>query len=81
MHGYLEAYVIWEGALDQERTFRAANTEYARWALRIIRDALKEGADVQVYSIYHDHSPDVEDCACVQYLTDHSPDYSTARLV
>ena len=82
---YLEAYVVWNGTLDEERTFsdKAAaqlmypSSPYDRWARRIIRDAHKAGDKAQVYSIYHAHPQDGEECCCAQYLTDHHPDYST----
>ena len=74
---YLEAYIVWEGTADQDRTFRGANVAYDRWARRAVAAGKKEGASVQVYSIYHEHPMDGEECSCVQYLMDHSPDYST----
>lgn len=74
---YLDAYAIWEGATDEERTFRDRNKAYSRWAERIIREAKREGADVQVYAILHGHANDGQECECVQYLTDHHPDYTT----
>ena len=73
---YLEAWSVWAGALDKECTFRDANVSYDRWARREIAAGRKVGEDVEVYSIFHDHDEGV-DCECVQYLTDHHPDYST----
>lgn len=31
---------------------------------------------IEAYVVWHDHSEGLEECTCVQYLTDHQPYYS-----
>lgn len=81
--GYLEAWSIWEGALDQELSVDGEDetgATFQNWLKEIKEAAEKdnpEGSDVAVYTIYHDHEQEDEGCECVQYLTDHHPYWST----
>jgi hypothetical protein len=72
--GYFEAYVVWEGALDEERIF-PYHLEGAmiRWASQIIQEAREEKASSSVYAVPHVHAYTAEECQCIQYLTDHRP--------
>lgn len=82
---YIEAYTVVEGALDDEREFfdrdnAQAEYWYGRWVERVKDAAREDGAQTDLYRIDHDHpidmGDDVED-TCVQYLTDHRPEWSS----
>lgn len=72
---YIEASTIIEGALEETETFQYAD-EYQEWLDATIEELAD--VDAQVYAIHHEHDLDVDDCACVQYLTDHAPVWSNA---
>lgn len=75
--GYTDVSVIWEGALDAAESFnddqgQAMDTFIEGYQ----RDAAQSDDFVEIYTVYHDHDMTDEDCACVQYLQDHSPDWT-----
>jgi hypothetical protein len=46
---YFEAYVVWEGALDEERIFPIGNPDrMVRWATQIVSQARREKKEVEV---------------------------------
>lgn len=75
---YDQVSVVVDGALESEEIFTdyLLESEYIR---SVAEDALGDGYETEVYVIEHDHSPDDEECACVQYLTDHHPRYVFPR--
>jgi hypothetical protein len=72
---YAEVSVIVDGALEEAETFHdyLLLEEYVR---TIESDAADHGYPTEVYVVAHDHSPDVDECGCVQYLQDHKPQYA-----
>lgn len=77
--GYYDVSAVWNGAVDEETTL-TDDKQLEEWADKLKRAAAweatngAEGADesrVELFVVYHDHSPELEDCSCVQYLTDH----------
>ena len=75
MESYIEAWIIADGGLDEERTFigEKAESEYVDWAESVMAE--DHDCSIEIFRIDHEHSPNI-DCECVQYLTDHSPDYT-----
>jgi hypothetical protein len=69
---YLEAYTIVEGAIGENEYFENGEG-FDEWMEKTEAAALEDGLETQVYVIDHPHDMDMEDCCCVQYLTDHSP--------
>ena len=78
MERYTDLSLICEGALERSETFetRAAAETYATEELRAYA-VEAPGALVEIFLLDHEHSPDVEDCACAQYVTDHHPDFTS----
>lgn len=84
--GYLEVTVLVDGGVWEEQTFHyQIPTHFA--APRNVaglkefiegheREALEDGLPTEVFIQWHDHSPDVEECACSQYVQDGRPAYS-----
>lgn len=72
MAPYADVSVIVEGALEEEATFHD-ETLMRDWIAHVIEDLRADGVSGQVYVVHHDHDESDEDCACVQYLTDHRP--------
>jgi hypothetical protein len=61
---YTTAEVIWDGALDDERTFRHVDSAH-RWAESILRQARRDGVPVEIWIVQHHHPIDDDDaCAC-----------------
>ena len=74
LDGYIEAWVIADGAVSDSQTFKfSEGKQLDDWLRDKKGDAMRGTARVEIYLLSHDHPADVEDCACVQYLTDHSP--------
>ena len=71
---YADCTVIVAGAVEETATF-ADETLMNDWLKDIEDDAETSGYRIEVYVVWHDHDFDVEECACVQYLTDHHPTY------
>lgn len=70
---YWQVDVVVDGALDVSETI-TEQAEFNELIEKIIDDA-GDGKFTQVYVIEHWHSLDVEECGCVQFLTDHAPMY------
>ena len=73
---YAEVSVIVNGALEEEETF----TDYLlleEYVKNIESDAEDHGYLTEVHIVQHEHEPlqGDDECACVQYLTDHHPTY------
>jgi hypothetical protein len=69
---YFDVSVIVNGALEETAEFYDYLV-FEDWLESLKSDAESHGYLTEVYVIEHDHSPAVEDCVCVQYLTDHHP--------
>jgi hypothetical protein len=72
---YADVSVIVDGALGESETF----TDYLlleEYVRTIEEEAAGHGYPTEVYVVEHNHALDVDDCACVQYLTDHHPQYA-----
>jgi hypothetical protein len=68
---YTQVDVIVEGALDSSEVY--FNDESLTYALQQLKTEAENLHFVaEVYTLFHDHSIDVE-CECVQYVTDHHP--------
>lgn len=74
INGFYELTVICEGALSIGEYILSAGDLQAR-ILDVAKDAATDGLETEVYFFWHEHAPDLEDCSCSQYLTDHSPAY------
>lgn len=73
---YLEVTVVVAGTLDACETFYDTPEDQARfeeWYRGQVADALIDGKPTAIYLIEHPHEESEEECACVQYLTDHAP--------
>lgn len=74
MTGYREVTTVVDGA---EEDFSVIDLDTGLDEIVTRAETIAQrGRSVQVYTITHDHRPSEEECACVQYLTDHHPDYS-----
>jgi hypothetical protein len=79
--GFYTFTVIVDGALAVDEIILEAKDVQAR-ILDIAKEAYADGQedgdgfDTEVYLLWHEHAPTVEDCSCVQYLTDHHPAYT-----
>jgi hypothetical protein len=79
---YAEVSVIVDGALDAEVMF-TDETLMLAYLASVGAEAESDGLPTEVYVLWHDHplydeavDLDYDDCACVQYVSDHHPDYS-----
>lgn len=72
---YVEAFVVVNGALEDEATFGDSAGELLDlWLYEQKNQAMAHPDQrTEIYLTEHGHSPDLEDCSCVQYLTDHHP--------
>ena len=71
---YADVSVVVDGALEESASFY----DYAvldAFIQTIREEAEGDGYRTEVYVLLHDHSPDVEECACSQYVQDHNPEY------
>lgn len=74
IEGYVEAYVLIDGALEENETFGFGHgRELDEWVKATKWRAMNDPRHTEIFLLNHDHSPDFEDCACAQYLTDHHP--------
>ena len=78
--GYTEFTVIADGALDEGLTLDWTDERYDVQQSQLLdsceRDAREQGIEINVYIIEHEHEHTDEECACVQYLTDHNPAFT-----
>jgi hypothetical protein len=72
---YVEAYVVVDGAQDDEAMFDDHGQELLEtWLMSQKEQAMAHPEQrTEIYLLDHGHPPDVEDCSCAQYLTDHHP--------
>lgn len=79
---YVEATVIVDGALAEEETFSDGQAEELNaWLTRQKELAMAHpDQETQVYLMDHGHPPDMEDCSCAQYLTDHHPYWKWGKI-
>ncbi len=73
---YVDASVVVEGAVEEDATFHDYLL-FEEWLRGVEEDAAGHGYLTEVYVIEHEHDDlkEDEECACVQYLTDHHPAY------
>jgi hypothetical protein len=72
--GYVEGWVIADGAVSDSQTFKySEGKQLDDWLRNKKMEAMSNTARVEIFLLSHDHPTDVEDCACAQYLTDHHP--------
>lgn len=77
--GFTDVTVVWEGAVDTQRIFLDDETTAMDALIAgVINDAMETTDLVEIYTVFHDHDADL-DCACVEYLNDHLPDWSNER--
>ena len=77
---YWQADLIVEGALQEDPIFYAQNDidEYIeKVKAEYGSDEIAVGAELFV--VFHDHSEEVDECACVQYLNDHHAEWTNER--
>ena len=78
---YSDVTVIVNGALDQEHRFydpSDCDVFFDETVTELEKlHSKNEIDDGQIYIIEHNHMP--RDCSCVQYLTDHHPDFTTTE--
>jgi hypothetical protein len=72
---YAEVTVIVDGALDESATF-TDETALAEFLASQHTAAQADGLPTEVYVLWHDHAMSDQECCCVQYVSDHHPDYS-----
>lgn len=77
--GYTDVTVIWDGAVSDEMTF---TDDLAQDMLRFIAivksEARQVSEPVEIYTLHHDH--EISECECVQFVTDHRPDWKNGEL-
>jgi hypothetical protein len=77
---YAEVTVIVDGAQDDVATFATDDAvSYADMLAYIAGQgemAASDGLPTEVYVLWHDHPLSDQDCCCVQYVSNHHPDYS-----
>lgn len=75
---YWDVQVIIDGALERQETV------YSEKEVKLLAEdeelnARDHGRLTEVFVIHHAHpepGPDDDDCGCVEYLTDHFPEYT-----
>lgn len=79
---YVEATVIVDGMLDEEEIFNDGQAEELNmWLAQQKERAMAHPRrETEIYLMDHGHPPDVEDCSCVQYLTDHHPYWKWGKI-
>lgn len=68
---YTTIEVHLEGAVELEEDVHP--TEAGDRITYLIHHYSMYPGQIAIYSMAHDHPEDVDECSCVQYLTDHSP--------
>lgn len=74
---YIEATVIVDGAEEEFTIFENGydTTDFDDWLDEVKSDFAESDSEASVYIIEHQH-PMNNECACVQYLSDHKPLWS-----
>jgi len=70
---FTEITVVVDGAEMHHETYRSVY-DAAALIQKTEQDAQTDGLHTQIYVVNHDH-PDTYECVCVEYLTDHRPEY------
>lgn len=82
--GFTECFVNANGADDGSVIFLDGDEKaYGSWLDATKQEAIAENVTLEVWTMYHDHTlgdeigqvEHPEECSCVQYLTDHKPNY------
>lgn len=73
---YREVWVVVDGMTDSEDTLHPDSDLLSEIVTGAEICAQTTGLPVEVYTLYHDHDDNGDECACAQYLTDHAPDYT-----
>lgn len=80
---YTEITVIVGGAVDQTETFDYDDIFEVVKLYGFIADTQREAAEhpelIELYELKHDHDKDVEECMCIQYVTDHKPFWTNRK--
>ncbi|PZR66789.1 MAG: hypothetical protein DLM66_12875 [Candidatus Dormiibacter spiritus] len=69
---YADVSVVVNGALDEERTF-TDQLLLDDYVAQVGEEAGGDGYPTEVFVVWHEHDPDVEECECAQFLTNHHP--------
>ena len=77
---YAQVDVIVEGALDESETI-FTDEALESFIQGIERVANEDHQHTEVYVLWHEHSPYIDECGCAQYVTDHHPQYEFNKEV
>jgi hypothetical protein len=69
---YADVSLVVEGALDNQ-SVAYTETDVDEYVQAAEAEAKADGLHTEVYVLWHEHDETNEECACVQYLTDHHP--------
>ena len=69
---YADVSAVVNGALT-EQLIAYTQAQVDEFVEHHERKTREDGLSTEVYVLWHEHENTVEDCACVQYLTDHNP--------
>lgn len=72
--GYDTVTVTVAGAVETVREFSDA-AERDQFIRSVAADAERDGTRTELYILEHSHGRDVERCTCMQFETDHRPEY------
>jgi hypothetical protein len=72
---YVDIDIIVDGALERSETFHDYLL-FEEFISQEKEEAEGHGYLTEVYVVEHNHPQEDEECACVQYLTDHHPLYT-----
>lgn len=81
IEGYVDACLVVDGALEDEEMFLfGEGAKLDDWLKRVKGEAGRHpDQHTAVYLMNHDHSPDVEDCECGQFILDMRPFWEIGR--
>lgn len=66
--GYVEAFVLIDGALEESEAFGfKEGRELDAWLKERKHQAFRDPRHTQIFLTQHDHPPYVEDCSCGQF--------------
>ena len=76
---FIEASLVIDGSVSEDHVFNNQR-DFDRWFHEIQFCAagpqLTASVMWEIYMLVHEHDVRVEDCTCVQYVTDHRPFWS-----
>lgn len=74
---FTDVDIVVDGALESSDRFY--DEAYLNFTLELeCEDARQSGLPVEIYITFHEHSDhdeEMDDCACIQYVTDGRPKY------